>query len=76
VLLFPDDAAIPPTNHVSEQAIRMSTIFRKVTNRFHSDGGRHLFAAVCSVVNTGALALSPEIAPQPVHGMGIEIRAR
>jgi transposase len=36
VLLLLDDAAIPPTNHANEQAIRMSTIFRKVTNRFHS----------------------------------------
>jgi transposase len=35
-------------------AIRMSTVFRKVTNGFRSDWGRDLFAAVRSVVNTGA----------------------
>jgi hypothetical protein len=36
-----------------EQAIRMSTVFRKVTNGFRSEWGRDLFAAVRSVVNTG-----------------------
>ncbi|MEL7353773.1 MAG: IS66 family transposase, partial [Cyanobacteria bacterium J06560_5] len=36
-----------------EQAIRMSTLFRKVTNGFRSDWGKDLFAAVRSVVNTG-----------------------
>jgi transposase len=51
--LFLEDASIPPTNNSSEQAIRMSTVFRKVTNGFRSDWGRDLFAAVCSVVNTG-----------------------
>jgi transposase len=53
VFLFLDDAAIPPTNNASEQAIRMSTVFRKVTNGFRSEWGRDLFAAVRSVVNTG-----------------------
>ena len=53
LFLFLDDAAIPPTNHSSEQAIRMSTVFRKVTNGFRSHWGRDLFAAVRSVVNTG-----------------------
>jgi transposase len=37
----------------SEQALRMSVIFRKVTNCFRSEWGRDLFAHVCSVVNTG-----------------------
>ena len=53
LFLFLDDAAIPPTNNSSEQAIRMSTVFRKVTNGFRSNWGRDLFAAVRSVVNTG-----------------------
>ncbi len=53
LFLFLEDAAIPPTNNSSEQAIRLSTIFRKVTNGFRSDWGRDLFAAVRSVVNTG-----------------------
>jgi transposase len=53
VFLFLEDGTVPPTNNASEQAIRMSTVFRKVTNGFRSDGGRDLFAAVRSVVNTG-----------------------
>jgi len=51
--LFLEDASIPPTNNSSEQAIRMSTVFRKVTTGFRSQWGRDLFAAVRSVVNTG-----------------------
>jgi transposase len=53
LFLFLADGTIPPTNNSSEQAIRMSTVFRKVTNGFRSDWGRDLFAAVRSVVNTG-----------------------
>jgi len=53
LFLFLEDAVIPPTNNSSEQAIRMSTVFRKVTNGFRSDWGGDLFAAVRSVVNTG-----------------------
>jgi transposase len=53
LFLFLEDASIPPTNNSSEQAIRMSTVFRKVTNGFRSQWGRDLFAAVRSVVNTG-----------------------
>jgi transposase len=32
-----DDASVPPTHNSSEQAIRMSTGFRKVTNGFRSE---------------------------------------
>jgi transposase len=53
LFLFLNDASVPPTNNSSEQAIRMSTVFRKVTNGFRSEWGRDLFAAVRSVVNTG-----------------------
>jgi transposase len=53
LFLFLEDGSIPPTNNASEQAIRMSTVFRKVTNGFRSAWGRDLFAAVRSVVNTG-----------------------
>jgi transposase len=48
-----DDASIPPTNNAGEPAIRLRTVFRKVTNGFRSQWGRDLFAAVRSVVNTG-----------------------
>ena len=54
LFLFLENSWIPPTNNSSEQAIRMSTVFRKVTNCFRSDWGKDLFAAVRSVVNTGA----------------------
>lgn len=53
LFLFLEDASVPPTNNSSEQAIRMSTIFRKVTNGFRSDWGKDLFANVRSIVNTG-----------------------
>ena len=53
LFLFLEDATIPPTNNSSEQAIRMSVIFRRVTNGFRSEWGRDFFAAVRSVVNTG-----------------------
>ena len=53
LFLFLDDASVPPTNNSSEHAIRLSTVFRKVTNGFRSEWGRDLFAAVRSVVNTG-----------------------
>ncbi len=53
LFLFLEDATVPPTNNASEQALRWSAIFRKVTNGFRSDWGRDLFGAVRSVVNTG-----------------------
>jgi transposase len=53
LFLFLEDATIPPTNNSSEQALRLSVIFRKVTNGFRSIWGRDLFAAVRSIVNTG-----------------------
>jgi transposase len=53
VFLFVDDASVPPTNHAREPAMRMSTVFRKVTHGLRSEWGRDLLAAVRSVVNTG-----------------------
>ncbi|WP_425214226.1 IS66 family transposase [Tumidithrix helvetica] len=53
LFLFLDDPTIPPTNNASEQALRWSVIFRKITNGFRSDWGKDLFAAVRSIVNTG-----------------------
>lgn len=53
LFVFLDDGTVPPTNNSSEQAIRMSTVFRKVTHGFRSEWGRDLFAAVRSVINTG-----------------------
>jgi transposase len=74
LFLFLQDAAVPPTNNSSEQAIRMSTIFRKVTNGFRSDWGRDLFAAVRSVVNTGKRqGLSPFQAIQKALSPGASL---
>jgi transposase len=53
MFLFLDDREIPTTNNSSEQALRWSVIFRKITNGFRSDWGKDLFAAVRSIVNTG-----------------------
>jgi transposase len=51
-LLCLTDEPIPPTNNSSEQALRWSGVFRKVTNEFRSDWGAELFAQVRSLVNT------------------------
>jgi transposase len=53
LFLFLDDPTIPPTNNSSEQALRWSVIFRKITNGFRSNWGRDLFAMIRSIVNTG-----------------------
>ena len=45
---------VPPTNNVSEQRLRPSVIFRKVTNGFRS-AWAPAYAAVCSVTATGVL---------------------
>jgi len=53
LFLFLDDPTIPPTNNASEQALRWSAIFRKITNGFRSNWGRDLFSMIRSIVNTG-----------------------
>lgn len=50
---FMTERHVPPTNNGSEQAIRPSTTFRKVTGGFRSDWGADLYANVRSVLNTG-----------------------
>ena len=52
LLLFLDDETVPPTNNSSEQALRWSVVFRKVTHGFRSYWGAELFAQVRSLVNT------------------------
>ena len=39
LLLFLEDEMVPPTNNSSEQALRWSVVFRKVTHGFRSDWG-------------------------------------
>jgi transposase len=52
LLLFLDNETVPPTNYSSEQALRWSVVFCKVTHGFCSDWGAELFAQVRSLVNT------------------------
>ncbi len=43
---------VPPTNNASEQALRNSVIYRKVTGGFRSDWGAAAYANVISVIET------------------------
>jgi len=43
---------VPPTNNASEQALRNSVIYRKVTGGFRSDWGAAAYANVVSVIET------------------------
>ena len=55
LLVFMTRRDVPPTNNVSEQGLRMSVIFRKVTNGFRSCWGAKVYADLCSIVATGRL---------------------
>lgn len=52
LFLFLEDETVPPTNNASEQALRWSVVFRKVTHGFRSDWGADLFAQMRSLINT------------------------
>lgn len=52
LLLFLDRPDVPPTNNASEQALRNSVIYRKVTGGFRSDWGAELYAHVISILET------------------------
>lgn len=47
---------IEPTNNASERALRMSVIFRQVTNGFSSTWGAKVYADVCSIAGTARIA--------------------
>ena len=53
LLVFMSDREVPTTNNVSEQALRMSAVFRKVTNGFRVEWGAELYGGVRMVVATG-----------------------
>jgi transposase len=53
--LFLHDRRVPPTNNVSEQEIRPSVVFRKVTNGFRSSWGAKVHAGYRSVTGTARL---------------------
>ena len=50
--VFLSDRRVPPTNNGSEQEIRPSVIFRKVTNGFRSEWGPGIHAGYRSVTGT------------------------
>jgi len=46
---------LEPTNNISERAIRMSKVFQKVTGTFRAPWAAHIYTAIRSIINTGAL---------------------
>src|ERR687891_2669333 len=48
-LYYPE---VPPTNNVSEQALRGSVVHRKVTNGFRSEWGAKAYAVLQTVIAT------------------------
>ena len=48
------DREVPTTNNVSEQALRLSVVFRKVTNGFRVEWSAELYGGVRMVVATAA----------------------
>jgi transposase len=52
LFVFLVERDVPPTNNSSEQALRWSAVFRKVTNCFRSLWGAKLHADVRSVIET------------------------
>jgi transposase len=53
VFLYRSD--VPPTNNVSEQALRTAVVHRKVSGGFRSQWGADAYAALASVIDTAAL---------------------
>ena len=54
LLVFMSDREVPTTNNVSEQALCMSAVFRKVTNGFRVEWGAELHGGVRTVVARAA----------------------
>jgi len=52
LFVFLENRAVPPTNNASEQALRPTVIFRKVTNCFRSEWAASLYADIRSVIET------------------------
>ena len=55
LLVFMRHRDVEPTNNGSEQKLRPSVIFRKVTNCFRSEWGAKFYADLCSIMSTGRL---------------------
>jgi transposase len=52
LLVFLHDPEVPPTNNASEQALRNSVIYRKVTGGFRSAWGATVYANLISILET------------------------
>jgi len=52
LFVFLDREDVPPTNNASEQALRNSVIYRKVTGGFRTDWGAELYANLLSILET------------------------
>jgi transposase len=52
LFVFLHDAAVPPTNNASEQALRHSVVHRQVTGGFRSDWGAEAHAILTTVLDT------------------------
>lgn len=55
LFVFVTNRDVPATNNISEQHLRPSVIFRKVTNGFRCEWGAETYAAFRSVVGTAKL---------------------
>ncbi len=52
LFVFLHRSDVPPTNNASEQALRNSVIYRKVTGGFRSEWGAQLYANLISILET------------------------
>ena len=52
LLFFLERADVPPTNNASEQALRNSVIYRKVTGGFRTNWGAEVYANLLSVLES------------------------
>jgi transposase len=52
LFVFLHDPEVPPTNNASEQALRNSVIYRKVTGGFRSSWGAAVYADLISILET------------------------
>ena len=65
--VFVTDREVPPTNNISERALRPSVVFRKVTNGFRSEWRAETYAAFRSVVSTAKARAKPYSKPFRTH---------
>jgi transposase len=69
LFVFLERTDVPPTNNVSERALRPAVVHRKVTGGFRSEWGAKTYAALASVIDTAALkGVSAFAAIQPLMG--------